>query len=232
MKTIGIIGAMEEETAKIKSAMDVVNIKNIVGLDFYLGLINGAKVVLVRSGIGKVNAAVCAQTLINLYGVDLIINTGAAGALAEELEIGDVVISSDLVQHDFDAAAFGDEPGMIPRLNIKYFPADGGLISLAEERGKAAPGGAKIYIGRIASGDQFISDPALKARIWKTFRSLCVDMEGAAIAQTCFLNKLPFLAIRCVSDKADGAANESFEKFLLQSAENSANIVLKMIDKL
>jgi len=227
MKTIGIIGAMEEEVASIKAKMDVVSAKHIVGVDFYMGKMDGKSVVLVRSGIGKVNAAVCVQALTDLYGVDYIINVGVAGGLTKELEIGDIVVSTDCVQHDMDTTAFGDAPGVIPRMAESFFPADGELQRIAMQAG--AEQSVTVVLGRIASGDQFVSDNAVKKRIFDQFKAKCVEMEGGAIAHACWLNKIPFIIIRAISDKADEGANLSFEAFVLQAAQSSSAMVERMV---
>jgi len=227
MKTIGIIGAMEEEVASIKAKMDIVSAKNIVGVDFFLGKMEGKSVVLVRSGIGKVNAAICVQVLADLYGADYIINVGVAGALAKGLNIGDVVISTDLVQHDMDTSAFGDPIGTIPRMAESFFAADPELIKIAARAGAEAE--VQVVMGRIASGDQFVSDGAVKKRIYDLFKAQCVEMEGAAVAHACYLNKIPFIVIRAISDRADDEANVAFETFVVQAAKNSSAMVEHMV---
>lgn len=232
MKIIGIIGAMEEEIASLKSKMELVTAKNIVGIDFYMGKMNGKSVVLVRSGIGKVNAAICTQVLIDLYAVDYIINVGVAGAISKELSIGDVVISKDVVHHDMDCTSFGYEQGIIPRMTESFFTADELLIKIARECGEEALPNKAIHVNRIASGDKFVSSNEDKQKIWSAFKAFCVEMEGAAIAQTCFLNKIPFIVIRAISDKADDSAGVSFDKFVLEAAKTSSELVEKMIAKL
>ena len=184
MKTIGIIGAMEEEIENIKPYIDIISTKNIVGLDFYMGKMSGNNVILVRSGIGKVNAAICSQVLIDLYAVDYIINVGVAGAINKALKIGDIVISTDTMHHDMDTTHFGDELGVIPRMKESNFKADEQLIKIAinASEGKIE---SKIYSGRIVSGDQFICDLEKKNKINAHFKAYCVDMESSAIGQTC-----------------------------------------------
>jgi len=230
MKTIGIIGAMEVEVATIKSKMEVVSVKNVVGVDFYLGKMEGKSVVLVRSGIGKVNAAICTQVLVDMYAVDYIINVGVAGALSKDLSIGDVIVSTDLVQHDMDTSAFGDPVGTIPRMAVSQFPADAELIRIAKQAGAEVH--AQVVPGRIASGDQFICDGAVKERIYNLFKAQCVEMEGAAVAHACYLNKIPFVVIRAISDRADDNATVSFDTFVLQAARISGEMVETMVRKL
>lgn len=228
MKNIGIIGAMSEEIILIKNKIDIISSKEIIGLEFHMGKMHGNSVVLVSSGIGKVNAAICTQTLIDMYGVDYIINVGVAGALSPELNIGDIVISSDVVHHDMDCVGFGYEPGIIPRLKTSFFAADAELLSMAQEACEAVAG-QKTFVARIASGDQFVSDSLVKSRIWSTFKAYCVEMEGAAIAQTAWLNKIPFVIIRAISDKANEEATVSFDKFVEIAARNSSDVVEEII---
>ena len=227
MKTIGIIGAMEEEIENIKPHIDIISTKNIVGLDFYMGKMGGNNVVLVRSGIGKVNAAVCSQVLIDLYAVDYIINVGVAGAINKELKIGDVVIATDTMHHDMDTTYFGDEIGIIPRMEESSFKADDELINIALQASKDTIEN-NIYTGRIVSGDQFLCDIEKKNKIWSHFKAYCVDMESAAIGQTCYLNKIPFSIIRSISDNSD--ENNEYENFFKDSAIKASNILKNMID--
>lgn len=157
MKTIGIIGAMAEEIAFLKEKIEIVTTKSVIGLQFYVGKYCGNSIVLVISGIGKVNAAVCTQVLIDHFGVDYVINTGVAGAVNAELRIGDILISTDAVQHDMDVSALGDPIGTIPRLAESYFKADELMVRLAQEAAAETAENFKIMLGRVASGDQFIS---------------------------------------------------------------------------
>lgn len=232
MKTVGIIGAMEEEIDILKSKIEMVAAKNIVGVDFYMGKLHGKNIIIVRSGIGKVNAAICTQVLIDMYGVDYVINTGVAGSISKELEIGDIVVSDDLVYHDFDTTAVGDQIGVIPRMSCSFFKADEELIRIAKETSKTVLDKNKMYVGRIASGDQFVASKETKAHIWNNFKAYCVEMEGAAIAHTCFLNKIPFVVIRSISDKADSKATVSFDTFVKMAAKKSSDIVEEMLNLL
>lgn len=227
MKTIGIIGAMEEEIESIKPHIDIISTKNIVGLDFYMGKMGGNNVVLVRSGIGKVNASVCSQVLIDLYAVDYIINVGVAGAINKELKIGDIVIATDTMHHDMDTTYFGDELGVIPRMSQSSFKADDELIDIALQASKETTEN-NIYTGRIVSGDQFLCDVEKKNKIWSHFKAYCVDMESAAIGQTCYLNKIPFTIIRSISDNSD--ENNEYENFFKDSAIKASNILKNMIE--
>ena len=227
---IGIICAMDKEITTIKESMNIIAAKNILGLDFYMGTIDSRNVVLVRSGVGKVNAAVCTQILIDMYAVDAVINIGAAGAVSSDLKIGDIVISDDLCHHDFDTTVCGDEPGVITGSPESFFKADEQLVKRALEAVEKV--GLPVSIGRIASGDQFISSPEAKERIWKLFKAKCCEMEGAAIAQTCYLNKIPFVVIRAISDNADEGTDVNYERFFRESAIKASCIIRNMLETL
>jgi adenosylhomocysteine nucleosidase len=228
--TIGIIGAMEEEVVNLRESMDVISAKNVIGLDFYLGKLSGNNVVVVRSGIGKVNAAICAQVLIDLYAVDCIINVGVAGAVDKSLTIGDIVVSSDAVQHDFDTTALGDEPGVISRMDESVFAADEQLVNLAKETVESL--GYPVCVGRVASGDQFVASPEVKSKIKSLFKPVCCEMEGAAIAHACYLNRIPFVILRAISDNADDSGDVDYERFFRESALKAASIIKKMVEKI
>lgn len=232
MKTIGIIGAMSEEITYLKEKIEIVTTKNIIGLDFHVGKYCGNSIVLVISGIGKVNAAVCTQVLIDHFGVDYIINTGCAGAIHPELGIGDILISTDAVQHDMDVSALGDPIGTIPRLAESYFRADEMLVKLAQEAAAETAENYHVILGRVASGDKFIGTKEGKEHIKKYVQGDCAEMEGAAIAHTCWLNRIPFVIIRAISDSADEQANMSYEQFVLLAAKRSSELVEKMLEKL
>ena len=231
MKTIGIIGAMDEEIAFIKEIAEIVSAKNILGLDFYITKFGGNSVIIVKCGIGKVNAAACTQVLIDHFAVDCVINVGVAGAIYKELNIGDIVVSSDALQHDMDVSALGDPVGTIPRMAESRFKADSELIEKAVEAGNALEG-HKVFTGTVASGDQFIASAEAKNRIWNNFKAYCAEMEGAAIAHVCYLNKMPFVIIRSISDKADEQADMSFEEFTKIAAKNSSVILEGMLNNI
>ena len=226
---LGIIGAMDEEVAKIKERLENVEVQTFGGMDFYKGNFEGKSVVVVRSGIGKVNAAVCAQILANRYQVSGIVNTGIAGSLMAKIDIGDIVLSTDALQHDMDATNFGYPAGQIPRMDVLSFPADPKLLALAKECcGRVNPE-IHTYEGRVVSGDQFISDQKKKDWLIETFHGYCTEMEGAAIAQAAYLNGIPFLIIRAISDKADNSANVDYPTFEAQAIIHSVNLMLEMI---
>lgn len=227
MKTIGVIGSMQEEIETIKNSLEVISAKNIIGLDFYMGKMSGNNVILVCSGAGKVNAAISAQILIDLYAVDYIINIGVAGALSKELEIGDVIVSTDAVYHDFDATPLGYEPGVVMRMSESLFKADEELIKMARKALKDE--NRNIFEGRIATGDVFVASSEMKNRIRSLFKAMCVDMEGAAIAHTCYLNKIPFVLLKCISDKAEENSGKDFEDFMKKVFELSEKAVNNMV---
>ena len=229
---IGIIGAMDEEVVLLQEQLENKEVKVIKNLEFYTGLLKGKEVVIVKCGIGKVNAALCTQILIDNFDIEAVINTGVAGGLNPTLKIGDIVISKKAVQHDFDTAVFGDPVGYISRMGMKdcYFYADEKLIKSA----MLAAGeleNIKYVVGTVASGDQFIATKEAKDKIKKNFDADCAEMEGAAMAHACYVNNVPFVIIRAISDNADESANMSFEEFTKLAAKNSANMIDKMLSK-
>ena len=187
---IGIIGAMEEEVAELKKDMQIEETVEMAGMVFCKGTLGGKDVVIVRSGIGKVNAGICAQILVSQFGADTLINTGIAGSLDAQIDIGDMVISTDALHHDMDATVFGDPAGQIPRMDTLSFPADKELVKKAVAANEKANPDIHTFTGRVASGDQFISDKEVKERIVSLFHPMCVEMEGAGIAQAAYMNKV------------------------------------------
>lgn len=229
---LGIIGAMEEEVSTLKEKMQVESVIQCASMEFCQGILEGKKVVVVRSGIGKVNAAVCAQILVDRFQVDTIINTGIAGSLRVEINIGDIVLSSDTMQHDMDATGFGYRLGEIPRMETSEFEADEKLIQLAEECCKRVNPEIGVHVGRVVSGDQFISNRHDKEWIVKYFGGYCTEMEGAAIAQVAYLNQVPFLVVRAISDKADNSASVDYAEFEKQAIIHSVNLIVEMVKNL
>lgn len=229
---IGIIGAMEEEISNLKSHMQVDKVQTIAGMSFFKGAVKGTELVLVRSGIGKVNAGICTQILASVYGVDTVINTGIAGSLNADIDIGDIVVSTSLVQHDVDARNFGYKLGEIPRMNIVEFPADKYLIDKTQSVFDSLDLGIKLYKGMVATGDKFVSEDSLKAEIISNFHAYCVEMEGAAIAQAAMLNNMACVVIRAISDKADNSANVDYRSFEAKAIENMSKISLALVDSL
>lgn len=228
----GIIGAMEDEVAALKEAMDVRAVTEIASMKFVEGILEGQDVVVVRSGIGKVNAGICAQILAQHFQVSRLINTGIAGSLDAGIDIGDMVISTDAVQHDVDAETFGYPLGQIPQMDVLAFPADPELVKKAEEANRRANPDIQTFTGRIASGDQFIGRQEQKDRIRATFHPLCVEMEGAAIAQAAYLNKVSCVIIRAISDKADNSAVMDYPAFEKQAIAHSVALVRELMRSL
>lgn len=227
---IGIIGAMEEEVTTLKEAAGAVKSTKIAGMEFSEGSLGRHSVVIVQCGMGKVNAGICANTLINNFGCEKIINTGVAGSLDSRLNIGDIVISTDAVQHDFTVEAIGFVKGEIPYTGKYAFEADEALQEEAMKAVKSVASDIKGYAGRICSGDQFISTIQQKETIINNFGGLCCEMEGAAIAQASYLNQIPFVIIRAISDKPDGTGVDDFNEFKAESAARCANIVKYMLE--
>lgn len=225
MKTIGIIGAMEVEVARLKADMEIQREVKKACMEFCEGILMGQKAVVVRSGIGKVNAAVCTQILVDEFQADAVINTGIAGSLNADINIGDIVISTDVLHHDMDAVNFGYEPGQIPQMDVFSFVADEALASKAEAVCNKVNPEIKVFRGRVVSGDQFIADKATKNRITELFHGFCTEMEGAAIAQAAYLNEVPFVIIRAISDKADDSATEDYPTFEKKAVEHSVRLV-------
>ena len=229
---IGIIGAMEVEVATLKSNMTVKNTVKKASMEFYEGTIGNTEVVVVRSGIGKVNAGICVQILIDLFNVTHVINTGIAGSLNADINIGDIVLSTDACYHDVDVTVFGYKKGEIPQIGAATFEADKALREKAKASIKKAAPDIGVFEGRVCSGDQFISSAEVKDAIIKEHGGLCTEMEGAAIAQASYLNNIPFLIIRAISDKADGGAEVDYPTFEAKAAKDCAAIVMEIIAEL
>ncbi len=229
---LGIIGAMEVEVARLKEAMEDAAVVKKAGMEFYKGTLAGCPAVVVRSGIGKVNAAMCAQILADDFGVDAIVNTGVAGSLRAEIDIGDIVVSTDALQHDMDGSGFGYAPGVIPQMDCSVFPADVRLADLAQACCSRVNPDIRTFSGRVVSGDQFISDSAKKKWLIETFDGSCTEMEGAAIAQTAWCNGIPFLILRAISDKADDSANMDYEEFESKAIDHSVKLLMAMAEEL
>lgn len=226
----GLISATEKEVLLLKDSMELETTEEVSGMTFYIGKLNGRELVLVQCGRGKVNAGVCAQTLILRYGVDRILNTGVAGSLDSELNIGSIVISTDAVQHDVDVTALGYQRGTIPGNEQSVFPADGELRRSAAAAAASAAPQKRVVEGRICSGDQFIADSAKKRSLGEHFGAVCCEMEGAAIAQVCAMNAVPFVLIRAISDKADDLGHLSYQGLFEAVARHNAAIVRNMLE--
>ncbi len=232
MSKIGIIGAMDLEVNTLKSHMSDVSIISKAGMEFHEGTLNGVPAVVVRCGIGKVNAALCVQILADCFQVTHVINTGVAGSLNAKLDIGDILISRDALHHDMDVTIFGYQLGEVPQMGRLEFPADTQMMELAKKSCERVCADIHAIYGRVVSGDQFISDGAVKERLINVFHGDCAEMEGASIAHGAYLNKLPFVIIRAISDKADGSAEMDYPMFEKAAAEHSAKLVEDMIQYL
>ncbi|RXI98569.1 5'-methylthioadenosine/adenosylhomocysteine nucleosidase [Anaerobacillus alkaliphilus] len=226
---IGIIGAMDEEIKRLKENIEIQEEIVKATITFYVGTFEGKQVVVCKSGVGKVNAAITTQLLVDIFAVNKIIFTGVAGAVDPELNIGDIVISTSAVQHDLDASALGFKKGEVPMFAYSSdFPADEQLIKLAEQAAKNLDD-VKTVKGRILSGDQFIADHKKVEELGHLFEGKCVEMEGASVAHVAMLNDIPFVIIRSMSDKANGEADVNFTEFTKLASERSFSIVHSMV---
>jgi adenosylhomocysteine nucleosidase len=232
MNKIGIIGAMDIEVSELISKMEVKNEVEKAGMKFYEGALNGKGAVIVKCGIGKVNAAMCVQILSDVFNVDAVINTGVAGSLRAEINIGDIVVSTDACEHDMDVRALGYEPGIIPDMAESFFKADRKLVENSIAVCKEVNPDINVYEGRVLSGDQFISAGDVKDRLIATFNGSCTEMEGAAIAHAAYLNNIPYVVIRAISDKADGSAHMDYPEFEKAAAAHSAKLVENLVVRL
>ena len=232
MGRTGIIGAMEEEIALLKEKMEIEVVVKKASMEFYQGTMHGREVVVVRSGIGKVNAGLCAQILVDVFHATRLINTGIAGSLKAEINIGDIVISSDALQHDMDATTFGYQRGEIPRMETLAFPADEELIAMAKAACEEACPEIDVFVGRVVTGDQFIAERSVKQEIAAWTEGYCTEMEGAAIAQAAYLNRVPFVIVRAISDKADDSAFVDYPTFEREAIEHSVKLVEAFADRI
>ena len=225
---IGIICAMKTEAEQILAAMTEAEAKTVGSMEFHLGTIGEKDVILCVCGIGKVFAAMCAQTMILAFSPDCIINSGVAGSLTDALEILDVAVAEDLVQHDMDTSPLGDPVGLISGINRVSLPADGALVR--EICSAASELGISTRRGRIASGDQFIAAPAQKERIKAQFDPIACEMEGAAIAQAAFVAGIPFACIRAISDSYSGKNEMDYARFATEAARRGASLLIKVLE--
>ena len=231
MTKLGIIGAMACEVEALKGKMEQVTVGNHAGSEYFEGTLEGLPAVVVQCGVGKVNAAMCAQILCSVYGVTHLVNTGIAGSLCADLDIGDLVVSKDAMYHDFEVTAFGYPHGKVPGMDVIAFPADETLMGYAFAAADSVnPGHAKI--GRVASGDQFICEKNQKNKIIEVTQALCTEMEGATIAQTAYRNGIPFVILRAISDKADDSAEMDYPTFEAMAAEHCAKVTLTMAKRI
>ena len=229
---IGIIGAMDVEVANLKEAMKKEREVVRAGMRFCEGTIGGTEVVVVQCGIGKVNAGLCVQILCDLFDVTHLINTGVAGSLDEEINVGDVVVSIDAMYHDMDVTGLGYVPGQVPQMDVLSFAADPMLREAAVKACREAAPEIGVFEGRVVSGDQFICDRAKKNEIKMIFGGLCTEMEGAAIAQAAYVNGVPFVIVRAISDKADESVIVAYDVFEAQAAKHCTSIIEHMVKSL
>ena len=224
---LGIIGAMDVEVATLKAKMKDPVVTTRAAMAYYEGILEGTPAVVVQCGVGKVNAAMCAQILVSVYGVTHIVNTGIAGSLCAELDIGDLVISKDAIHHDFDLRFWGRPVGQVPGFNVTAFPADEKMMAFAQDAAESVnPGHTKI--GRVASGDQFICSKEQKEKIIADTGAVCAEMEGASIAHVAYRNGIPFVIIRAISDKADDSAQMDYPTFEAIAADRCARVTMTM----
>ncbi|OMF76048.1 5'-methylthioadenosine/adenosylhomocysteine nucleosidase [Paenibacillus glucanolyticus] len=230
-QVIGLIGAMDEEVELLLGQLEnkVTTVK--AGVTYASGTLHDKQVVVCKSGVGKVNAAVTTQILIDSFGVSKILFTGVAGALHPTLNIGDIVISSSCMQHDMDVTPLGFARGMIPYQEVSDFPADQSLIELAEEACKELSVDHYV-IGKVLSGDQFIASRETVQTLYEDLNGACAEMEGSAVAQVCYMNRVPYVVIRSMSDKADGSAHVNFPEFTVKASRRSHEIVNYMLVRL
>lgn len=228
---IGILCALDQEIERLLKEIERPVHRQLCGYDYVEGALRGVNVVLCKCGVGKVNAAVCAQTMILTWPVRLVINSGVAGALREPLEIGDICVASDLVQHDVDTTAVGDPVGFVSTVNQTYFRcAEWAVDGLLRAAGSIE--GVRVLSARIASGDQFIHDQAQKDRIVRLFDASACEMEGGAIAQVCFINGVDCAVIRAISDSSTGKHEMEYREFLPMAAATSAKVVMNFLENL
>ncbi len=227
LSDVGIIGAMEPEVEYIISLLEDKKTEVASGIEFNTGTIFGKKVVVAKCGIGKVFAAVCAQTMILAYSPKIIINTGVCGAVSEKLRPLDIVIASSLVQYDMDTSAIGDEVGLVSGINKVYF--DTPFSQMSNLHAAAEGLGEQKYIGIIASGDKFVAEKSEKEYLRTKFGAVACEMEGAAVAHVAYISDTPFLVARCVSDSLNGDVSMEYTEFMPKAAEICAKLVLNFV---
>lgn len=230
---VAVIGAMEEEVELLRSLLEQRDTQTYAGYEFSTGVLNGVDVVLLKSGIGKVNAAMSTTLVLERHRPDYVINTGSAGGFDSSLNVGDVVVSSAVYHHDVDVTIFGYAPGQVPGLPAQFMPDDK-LVALAKTAiASVNAAEQQIVEGEIATGDSFMNDPERVARTRATFPHMkAVEMEAAAIAQVCHQFSTPFLIIRSLSDIAGKESNISFEQYLPKAAKHSAQMVTALLASL
>ena len=227
---VGIIGAMEVEVETLKGELGDLNVVERSGMEFFEGTLAGTNVIVVQCGIGKVNAAMCAQTLVGELGATHVINTGVAGSLDDRIDIGDIVVSTDAVHHDFDLRPLGYELGQVPGFDGIAFEASDAMRAAVKAAAQEVAPEIGVFEGRVASGDQFVSDGERRSHVRETFGGLCCEMEGASIAHVCCRNGVPFVIVRAISDKANGSSTVDYPTFEREAAHHCAKIVTRVIE--
>lgn len=225
----GIIGAMDVEVEEILSRMTEESCETVSGIAYHIGTMEGKACVVAKCGVGKVAAAVCAQTMILHYAPSAVINVGVAGGIGQGIHIGDIVVSSGLVQHDMDTSAVGDEKGLISGINLIVIPASKSLADLTAHTAESLLGKDKVHVGVIATGDQFINDGKRLEQIRDEFGACACEMEGGSIAQVCYLNGTNFVVIRAISDNANEAAAVNYNTFFKESAHTAAELIAALL---
>ena len=228
---IGILGAMSVEIDEIKSRIEQKKVESVGGFQFVRGLLSGKEVVAAECGIGKVNAAVCAQTMILTYHPELIINVGVGGSLNPALRYGDMAIADKVVQHDFDTSPIGDPVGLVATVNRTYFDCDPETVACVKAAADEMEG-VHAMVGTIASGDQFVADAAVKERIVKNFGAISCEMEGGAISHACLLGGVKCAVIRSISDNADEGSTSDYGQFVKLAAAHSTEVLCRVMEKL
>lgn len=231
MTKLGIIGAMTVEVETLKDNLENMTTVQKAGMIFCQGQLEGLDVVVVQCGVGKVNAALCVQILCDCFGVTHVVNTGVAGSLDARLDIGDFVISRDAMYHDFDCSPMGYTVGQVPGMAVHAYPADEKLARLAFEAAQSIHP-SHAHIGRVASGDQFVSSGEVKEKIIATTGAMCTEMEGTAIAHAAWRNGVPFVVIRAISDKADDSAEMDYPTFEAIAAKRCAAVTQALAKRL
>lgn len=229
---VGIIGAMKIEVEDLLGIMEGAQTETVSGISFHSGKIAGTECVVAQCGVGKVAAAVCAQTMILRFRPRAVLNVGVAGGIGGSVHIGDIVVSSGLVQHDMDTSAVGDEKGMISGIGLVVIPASNPLSGIAEEEARRLFGAGRVHSGIIATGDQFIRDGEKLSRIAEEFGACACDMEGGSVAQVCYLNRTDFTVIRSISDKADEKAALDYAAFSERSAKQYTDLTAALLPKI
>ncbi len=232
MIKVGIIAAMEPELDNLLDGMTLVEDVKILGIRFYLGKVKDKDVVVSLCGVGKVNAAMCTEALIIKYNVECVINTGIAGSLNSKIDIGDIVLSTDSLEHDMDVSGLGYDKGVVPDQECSIYPAADDIRKIAKEACEAVNPDIKVFEGRVVSGDKFVSDKETKDFLVNTFNGMCTEMEGASIAHTAYLNNVPYLVIRAISDKADDSADMDYPSFQKKAIIHSVRLVEEMMRRM